>query len=308
MLFPLRPLRRHRGSKMSVAAVDGDVVLYRAAWACERHSYEWVHEKSGASFGVFQDARSAKEWYDGQGRPAGLKRVTHTHTELPHVVRGIIGGMMMGILRDTGADTCQVYLSDSRCWRHDIAKTREYKGNRPDRPVLYTEAKRVLLQDWDAYVAPGMEADDALAMLAADCEEAHETCIICSIDKDLLTIPGLHFNFVTGEWRTVGRVEAWRRLMSQVLTGDSTDNIPGLPKVGEKNKLVRALDEMDDPGEMARHVREAYREKMGDGWEAYLWEMANLVFIRPDPELYLNENLRPVRVTDKPGDEGWGWP
>ena len=293
---------------MAVAAIDCDVILYRAAWAAQTSTYEWVHEKTGTSFGEFPDARSAKEWYEAQGKPKGLVRVTHTHTQLPHVVREIIHSMMSGIIRDVGADDYYAVLSGNRCWRHDIATTKEYKGNRGDKPILYMEAKRFLIQDWGATIAEGMEADDALAMEAADCERYGRPCVICSVDKDLLTIPGQHYNFVTGEWHMVGVVDGYRRLMKQVLMGDSVDNVPGLPRVGDRNRLVLALDEMEDPKEMAMHVIQAYQSKMKDKWKEYLWEQANLVYIRTQPGLYLNEWLRPVQVDWDPKHPLWEWP
>ena len=292
---------------MALAAIDCDVVLYRAAWAAQSSIYEWVHERTGTSFGEFPDARSAKEWYEAQGKPDGLVRVTHTHTQLPHVVREIIHGLMSGIIREVGAEDYYAVLSGNRCWRHDIATTKEYKGNRGDKPILYMEAKRFLVQDWGAVIAEGMEADDALAMEAVSCERQGRPCVICSVDKDLLTIPGQHFNFVTGEWSVIGVVDGYRRLMKQVLTGDSVDNVPGLPRVGERNKLVKALDEMEDPKDMALHVRQAYQERMKEQWRDYLWEQANLVYIRAKPDLYLNEWLRPVSVDMEPGGPGWKW-
>ena len=293
---------------MAIAAIDGDIIVHRAAWACETREYEWIHEKTGRSFGVFEDARSAKEWFEGQGSPEGLVRVVHTRTQLPHVVHEIIDSMVAGIIQETGADDYYIPLSDSRCWRHDLAVTKEYKGNRGDKPILYMEAKRFLVQNWGAVIAGGMEADDALAMEAMSCERQGRPCVICSVDKDLLTIPGLHFNFIAGEWAMVDPVDGYRRLMKQVLTGDRVDNVPGLPKVGERNKLVKALDEMDDPKEMALHVRQAYQDKAGDGWMTYLHEQANLVYIRTRPDLYLNEWLRPVSADMEPGEPGWEWP
>ena len=64
--------------------------------------------------------------------------------------------------------------------------------------------------------------------------------VICSIDKDLLQVPGLHYNWVHDRSErndTNGKVSVsedvgLRKLYQQVLTGDSTDAILGIRGVG----------------------------------------------------------------------------
>ena len=78
----------------------------------------------------------------------------------------------------------------------------------------------------------GMEADDILGIRQMD--ERVET-IICSKDKDLDCIPGLHYNWSPTRWENgvydVTEEEANRFFYTQCLTGDPTDNIPGLKKL-----------------------------------------------------------------------------
>ena len=54
--------------------------------------------------------------------------------------------------------------------------------------------------------------------------------MIVSVDKDMLTLPGLHLR--DGELVEISRLEADRNFYRQVLTGDASDNYPGCPGVG----------------------------------------------------------------------------
>jgi 5'-3' exonuclease len=79
-------------------------------------------------------------------------------------------------------------------FRYDIYP--EYKANRKDmqRPKWLQVVREHLVTDWKATVTDGIEADDAMGI--AQCTEHDGDSMICSIDKDMLMIPGHHYNFV----------------------------------------------------------------------------------------------------------------
>ena len=85
------------------------------------------------------------------------------------------------------------YLTGKDNYRHDIAKTQPYKGNRKDapRPVHLHSLREYLITAWDFRVADGQEADDAIGIHAT---LTRDNSIIVSIDKDLDMIPGHHYN------------------------------------------------------------------------------------------------------------------
>jgi len=58
--------------------------------------------------------------------------------------------------------------------------------------------------------------------------------VIYSADKDLKTVPALHWCPEDGEPVRVSQVEADRFFYEQILTGDPTDNYKGCPGVGPK--------------------------------------------------------------------------
>lgn len=115
-------------------------------------------------------------------------------------------------------------------------KFSSYKSNRPARPEFYTQnaprIERHLVDTWKYKVVEGIEADDACSIMAASLRKEKKDYVICGVDKDLKQIPGTHYNYKTKESIIVGTSEADDSLYLQLLTGDSTDSIPGLPGVG----------------------------------------------------------------------------
>ena len=108
----------------------------------------------------------------------------------------------------------------------------EYKGNRKDKPKpKYLSDVRAYLESdqsrCKSLCVEGLEADDIVC--GGD--------IIASVDKDLLQIPGLHYNLTSQEVIRVSDIQAEENLCVQVLMGDSTDNIKGLKGVGPKKAL-----------------------------------------------------------------------
>ena len=63
-------------------------------------------------------------------------------------------------------------------------------------------------------------------------------CVIVSGDKDMLTLPGQHWR--NDELITVSEMEANTAFYKQTLVGDTADNYPGCPGIGDKNKLLLA--------------------------------------------------------------------
>lgn len=162
------------------------------------------------------------------------------------------------ILEAVKATECQVWLSDSadRNFRYQLYPA--YKANRPpERPRWLGMLKNYLSEEWKATVADGQEADDALGI--AQCTFEKET-IICANDKDMLMIPGKHFNFVRLTYLEQDEISGMRHFYKQCMSGDRVDNIikpVHLKGFGEK-KINAMLDEVDDPARMFELVRDKY--------------------------------------------------
>ena len=134
-----------------------------------------------------------------------------------------------GIMEALKTDECLHYLTstDHSNYRYELYP--DYKANRKQpKPKHYDFLRSYLVEERGATVVFGMEADDRLGI------EQSERTVICSIDKDLDQIPGKHFNFVKGLLYDVTPVEGLRCFYRQLLTGDATDNIPGIYGIGPK--------------------------------------------------------------------------
>lgn len=153
-----------------------------------------------------------------------------------------------------------IYLTDSAS-NFRIAEASEafpYKGHRKDveRPLLLDDIKQWMIDELDAELQIGQEADDALSIGA--CQHGHG---IATLDKDLDGCPGYHHNWVKDTTYYVTEEEANRFFYTQLLTGDSTDNIPGLFKRTGMKAMARIkapLESHTTPSSMYHYVRDVY--------------------------------------------------
>ena len=165
------------------------------------------------------------------------------------------------------------YLTGKDNYRHDIAKTQPYKGNRKDapRPIHLHSLREYLITAWDFRVANGQEADDAIGIHAT---LTRDNSIIVSIDKDLDMIPGHHYNPVKKDHYYVNDKVAIKNFYRQILTGDKVDNIEGLRGIGPK-KADKILGDFDTDLAMYEAVLKAY-----DGDAERVLENGQLLWIR----------------------------
>ena len=122
------------------------------------------------------------------------------------------------ILVNTEATEYRLFLSGKNNFRYTIYP--EYKAHRPkEKPFWLEKCRQYLIATFNAEVVDGQEADDALGIAQT------EDTIICSIDKDLLMIPGRHYNFVKDEFQEVTNDSGMRHFYMQCLTGDRSDKV-----------------------------------------------------------------------------------
>tara|TARA_B110000977_G_scaffold173020_1_gene225846 strand:+ start:975 stop:1721 length:747 start_codon:yes stop_codon:yes gene_type:complete len=152
-----------------------------------------------------------------------------------------IDAMFEHLFYVTKADSYIGFLTGKGNFRKKLATIKPYKGNRKDiiMPEHLDKIREYLINTWSCENVEGLEADDALGICQTEMEEP---TIICSIDKDLLQIEGYHYNWNKNEVSFVSEYDAWQKLYEQTLSGDSTDNIVGIPRVGEK-KAKKLLEE-----------------------------------------------------------------
>lgn len=193
-------------------------------------------------------------------------------------VLSAVDNYMRQIMRDTKLGKYVLFLTDSPSnFRNTVAVSKPYKGNRKDlqRPQHLGAVREYLMEHYNAMMVHGYEADDAIASAA----NRFMKSVVMTIDKDLLQIPGIHYNFVKEEWMFVGEDDARHNLWMQVITGDTTDNIPGLPKVGPA-KWKAAATAHEDVKDYAEIAWEMYQER--GATKEYFNEQLDLVRMRLD--------------------------
>lgn len=225
--------------------VDGDVVIYRAA----------------------QHAETICDWGDDLWSIAADMREGRGHYVCA----------IAEIARDLNVSRKDVTVCVSckgPTFRHDLLPA--YKANRTSRKPLIFHALRDWTVEQGAIRWDHLEADDVMGILGT----RHSDSIIVTIDKDLKSVPGMHWNPDKKEQGvvTVTEEEADFFFYTQAIAGDSTDNYKGVPGIG----MVRA----------ARLL-----EKEGASWETVLgaYEKAEL----PESEALLNARMaRILRCSD----------
>ncbi len=219
--------------------VDGDIVVYRCAFAAEHTVYTLLDPEGQQVIGMFDSAADYKAYVtEKEFDVADFRVETEKHIEpLSHALANVKS--VMSRILEQGTQGI-VFLSQGKCYRDRIATLKVYKGNRKDaaRPWHYDDVRKFLMENYDTRMLSELEADDALAMMQS------EDTIIASIDKDLLQVPGLHYNWVKDEGCAVSPQVGRKKKYIQVLTGDTTDNIPGIFRLGEKGarKLLDGLE------------------------------------------------------------------
>lgn len=185
-----------------------------------------------------------------------------TEYEPLHVAIARCDDLMNRILHDTASDQYTAFISGPDNFRYAIDPL--YKANRKDkaRPEWLQPVREHLVVRWGARVSDGVEADDDLGIAQT------ENTVICSIDKDLLQVPGRHYNFVSGAHCVVDEHQGWVNFYTQMIMGDRADNIPGydgkmrqvVPKF-----LMPAVESLqyDDPRGMYTTCWDLYENGLG---------------------------------------------
>jgi len=182
----------------------------------------------------------------------GVPDLTNSQGFHTNAIYGFLN-IMFKILEEEAPDYLTVAFDvHAPTFRHEIYQ--EYKGTRKPMPEELREQVPVMKQMLRAMgicivEQAGLEADDILGTLAVRAEkEGMETALV-SGDRDLLQIASEHImiripktkggrteveNYYAGDVKARYQVTPKQFIDLKALMGDTADNIPGVPKVGEK--------------------------------------------------------------------------
>ena len=213
-------------------------------------------------------------------------------------IRGVIS-MLHKLADSTGAERMVVVFDASgKTFRDDMYA--EYKANRekmPDELREQIEPLHSIIRalGFPLLAVPGVEADDVIGTLAKQAEAAGEEVLISTGDKDLAQLVTDQVTLVNtmsdSTLTPIGVEEKFgvppeRMIDFLALTGDSVDNVPGIPKCGPKTaaKWLNAYGSLDGVVESAESIGGKIGETFRDHLHVLPLSKA-LVTIKIDCEL-----------------------
>ncbi|WP_258807752.1 DNA polymerase I [Pseudidiomarina sp. CB1] len=261
--------------------VDGSSYLFRAFYA-PPHITTSAGEPTGAIFGVVNMLRSL------------IKKYHPSHMAV-------------------------VFDAKGKTFRNDMYE--EYKANRPPMPDDLRSQIAPLHAIVKALGLPllcidEVEADDVIGTLARQAGEQGRFTLISTGDKDMAQLVNEHVMLINTMTNTLlddaGVKEKFGVEPSQIidylaLMGDSSDNIPGLPKVGEKTALamlqgMHSIDAMYDAPEKVAELgfrgAKTMPEKLREHKDILLLSR-ELATIKLDVDL---DGITPEALQIKPSD------
>ncbi|MFO7942289.1 MAG: DNA polymerase I [Bacillota bacterium] len=224
--------------------------------------------------------------------------------------------MLLRLIEDSECD-CIVVAFDRGEPSYRLEVYPDYKGHRPEMPADLRPQFDMVREVLDGLGIPrieidGVEADDIIGTMARRLSESGRRSVVVTGDKDLLQLVSDDIevrltrrgitemeNYDLQRVRSEYGVEPRELIDVKALMGDSSDNVPGVPGVGEKTalKLVKKIGSLEE-------VLERPEMAGGKAIPARLRENADrarmsrvLVEIHTDIETDLDvEGLRPPEI------------
>lgn len=222
---------------------------------------------------------------------------------------------LLKILENEKPDYIAVaFDTKEKTFRHE--KFPEYKANRqliPDDMIYQLDYIKNILEAMDIKIvtAPGFEADDIIGTLANQFKQKNVNSYLVTPDKDFLQLVGNGIYVYKPLKKSVEDAEVYDSKKVQqeyeitpeqfidflALTGDPTDNIPGVKGIGEKTaiELIKRFGSLDNIySNLDKISKAALKKKLIEGKElAYL--SRELVTIKKN--IPINTNLEELKIS-----------
>ncbi|MDD2706687.1 MAG: 5'-3' exonuclease [Verrucomicrobiae bacterium] len=201
-------------------------------------------------------------------------------------------------------------VMDAETPRRRLQLLADYKANRPPTPeALISQLKELThlfpLLGWPVAYHPEHEADDLAAAIALEAAREGQEVRIASNDKDFFQILNPRIKVLRSTPKETVVVdqdwlrEHWGLESCQVadylaLTGDASDNIPGVKGVGEKTALA-LIKQFGSVDELLRRCSEVEKPRIREqvaASEGCVRRNMELIRLCPVPDLPLFENFR----------------
>ncbi|MBO1897867.1 DNA polymerase I [Shewanella sp. BF02_Schw] len=179
--------------------------------------------------------------------------LTNSKGEATGAVYGVVNMLRSLLSRYSPSHIAVVFDAKGKTFRNDMYS--EYKAQRPPMPDDLRNQIEPLHRIIHAMGLPlisisGVEADDVIGTIALQASKEGRATLISTGDKDMAQLVNEHVTLINTmtdtimgpeEVKTKYGVSPDRIIDFLALMGDKSDNIPGLPGVGEKTALAMLL-------------------------------------------------------------------
>lgn len=269
-----------------LALIDGDVLCYRA---CKPRWVKNSRKLGGQAFFDLDDAgKPIPQQYTAEEDAEYLETCWKNFPKELDMLLGELWSTdyLMAVKSPTNF---RDVLFDGYKDKRKLAASTGHQSNPVGRFV--PSIRRLAVKAGYAIEAHDREADDYLRIWATEAERAGDPFTVCSIDKDLRCIPGQHLVMGRGQDKhriiQVSQQEARELYYAQLLAGDPTDSIPGLPGVGliTAKKLLKGCE---TDAEFQEAVVAQYIAQYDDDWHHNMLINAKLIHLQRDLNDYFS--------------------
>ena len=229
-------------------------------------------------------------------------------------IKGVISMIQKILIDHPSSPVAVIFDAKGKTFRHEMYK--EYKANRPAMPTDLAEQiepihRIIELMGIKLITISGVEADDVIGTLADQARQKQIDTVISTGDKDMTQLVCKNVkvvNTMTGELLDSKGVEKKFGVPPELiidylaLIGDTSDNVPGVDKVGPKTavKWLKEYKNIDGIVDNSENIPGKVGENLRLGLEQ-LSLSKELVTIKKDVDLDVTIEGLKVRPTDQSG-------
>jgi hypothetical protein len=265
-----------------LAIIDGDVLCYIA---CKPRWEKKAHIENGVSY----------RYLDDDGNPIPLEYTPAEDASYLEESWENLKKNLKDVLDILFCDEYVMAVKGPGNFRNYLFP--EYKMNRHRDPSKANKFVPVLrkwsVEELNAVEAEGCEADDLMCIWAHECMKFGIPYVICSIDKDLRCIPGRHFDLKKNIYFDVSPQEAKYNYYCQLLKGDPTDNVTGVPGIGEV-KAKKLLTGCITDEEFQETIVMQYYAVYGESWYEQILVNGRMIHLKKHHDDCFRVNDWPV--------------
>lgn len=291
--------------------IDADTILYASAAQQQLNKCLATNIEHGSQR-LFESKTSFNKWLETKQDRTKDMYTFETISEVkpeaePRFAFNSIKQKVDKIVEAAGCDDFVVCIEGEGNFRKDFpAQYVDYKGQRSAKPLLFEECREFFLKKYKQKVitSEGRETDDTCNILAwesyskgTESKDRSKCNVVLSYcDKDLAANSRgwlLNYNKLeAGTYWNDSFTQAYN-FATQLLTGDTADNIPGIEKLSKITKdhfgikvegvgpatAKKLLSDCKTETDLASRVFECYSAMYEDDWECRLSENGFFLYL-----------------------------